>query len=165
MSISRGQTTSAAIEDYKRTLVSKLVSSDEIIQVMGNTDIEENDEAAYKYIFPYFHIPDTIESAHSYICMRANMTGVSYKNDSVCNYSLIIWVIVNQEIMRMEGVGGSTRMDYLSSLIEQELSNSEAFGAGKLKIISNTADDVDMKHRCRKLVFITSDNSFDGDCG
>ena len=54
-------------------------------------------------------------------------------------------------------------MDYLSSLIEQELSNSEAFGAGKLKIISNTEDDVDMKNKIdiQKLVPFVSEECMD----
>ena len=67
-------TTSELITDYKNKLALKLVNTDGLVEAMGNDDIEEPDEAIYTYIFPYFHIPDTIEAAHSYICFKVNMT-------------------------------------------------------------------------------------------
>lgn len=158
-------TTSKIIQDFKNTTILKLVGSDELITSMGNGDVKVNDDAVYKYIFPYFHVPYTIEAAHSYICMKVNMTGVSNRNDLIGNFSIIIWVIVNQEIMKMEGVGGATRMDYISDMVEGILNGSEAFGTKRLKLQSNSENDLDSKHRCRVLTFTTSDISEDLGCG
>lgn len=92
---------------------------------MGNDDIEEPDEAIYTYIFPYFHIPDTIEAAHSYICFKVNMTDRSNINDWYENFTLTVWVIVNQALMKMpSGYGGATRVDYLSDIVEKQLHGS-----------------------------------------
>lgn len=66
-------TTSELITDYKNKLALKLVNTEGLVEAMGNDDIEEPDEAIYTYIFPYFHIPDTIEAAHSYICFKVNI--------------------------------------------------------------------------------------------
>ena len=150
-------TTSEAVQRFKKIAIEKLIASDNLIVSMANEDITENNEAVYKYIFPYFYIPDIIESAHSYICMRVTMPSVNEKNDFFGDFYLTVWVIVHQDIMRMEGVGGATRMDYLSGLVEQQLVGSRSFGTKELQIIKNEETDVDMRHRARVLTFITSD--------
>lgn len=150
-------TTSEAVQRFKKIAIEKLIASDNLIVSMANEDITENNEAVYKYIFPYFYIPDIIESAHSYICMRVTMPTVNEKNDFFGDFYLTVWVIVHQDIMRMEGVGGATRMDYLSGLVEQQLVGSRSFGTKELQIIKNEETDVDMRHRARVLTFITSD--------
>lgn len=152
-------TSSANIIKCKNEAVAKLVASDEVIKAMGNDDIEENDEAIYKYIFPYFYIPYTIEGSHSYICVKVIMTGRQSENDLFGNYSVIIWVIVNQSLMQMDGVGGATRLDHLADMVETIFAGSEAFGTKRLQIIGNTEDDLDTRHRARKLTFTTTNIS------
>lgn len=158
-------TTSGSIKDFKKELMYKLVSSDAVIKAMGNDDIECNDEAVYKYIFPYFYIPYTIEEAHSYICMKVNMNNLANANEYIGNFSIIVWVISNQEIMKVEGIGGATRIDHMADLVEEILNGSEAFGIKRLQITSNTEEDLDMRHRCRKLVFSANDFSQQIGCG
>lgn len=150
-------TTSEAIQHVKKVAVEKLISSDELIISMANTDIEDNNDAIYHYVFPYFYIPQIIESAHSYICMRATMPHVNQQNDFFGDFYLTIWVIVHQDIMYMEGVGGATRMDYLAGLVERQLIGDRSFGTRELQIISSEETDVDSKHRARILTFKTSD--------
>lgn len=152
-------TSSANIIKCKNEAVAKLVASDEVIEAMGNDDIEENDEAMYKYIFPYLYIPYTIEESHSYICMKVIMTGRQSVNDLFGNYSVIIWVIVNQSLMQMDGVGGATRLDHLADMVETIFAGSEAFGTKRLQLVSNTEDDLDTRHRARKLTFTTTNIS------
>ena len=150
-------TTSELITDYKNKLALKLVNTDGLVEAMGNDDIEEPDEAIYTYIFPYFHIPDTIEAAHSYICFKVNMTDRSNVNDWYENFTLTVWVIVNQALMKMKGHGGATRVDYLSGLVEKELHGSTIFGIKQLKITSNIEDNMDLHHRVRIMTFKTQD--------
>lgn len=152
-------TSSANIIKCKNEAVAKLVASDKVIKAMGNDDIEENDEAMYKYIFPYLYIPYTIEGSHSYICMKVIMTGRQSVNDLFGNYSVIIWVIVNQSLMQMDGVGGATRLDHLADMVETIFAGSEAFGTKRLQLVSNTEDDLDTRHRARKLTFTTTNIS------
>lgn len=128
-------TTSELITDYKNKLALKLVNTDGLVEAMGNDDIEEPDEAIYTYIFPYFHIPDTIEAAHSYICFKVNMTDRSNVNDWYENFTLTVWVIVNQALMKMKGHGGATRVDYLSGLVEKELHGSTILESNSLNHI------------------------------
>lgn len=150
-------TTSEAIQKFKRVAIEKIIANNELISSMANTDIVENNDAVYRYIFPYFYIPPIIESAHSYICMRSNMPQVNEKNDFFGDFYLIVWVIVHQDIMHMDGVGGATRMDYLSGLVESQLVGERSFGTKELQIISNEEIDLDLKHRARVLTFKTSD--------
>lgn len=158
-------TNSQAITDFKNATIAKLIGSDELMRAMGNDDIEANDEAVYRYIFPFFYIPYTIEEAHSYICMRVNMTGLNELNDSFGKFSLKIWVITHQDIMKISGVGGATRVDYMGNLIEGLLNGSDAFGTQRLRLVTNTEDSVDMRHRCRILTFTTQDFSAPWECG
>ena len=151
-------TTSELITDYKNKLALKLVNTEGLVEAMGNDDIEEPDEAIYTYIFPYFHIPETIEAAHSYICFKVNMTDRSNVNDWYENFTLTVWVIVNQALMKMpSGYGGATRVDYLSSVVEKQLHGSTIFGIKQLKITSNIEDNMDLHHRVRIMTFKTQD--------
>ena len=126
-------TTSELITEYKNKLALKLVNTDGLVEAMGNDDIEEPDEAIYTYIFPYFHIPDTIEAAHSYICFKVNMTDRSNVNDWYENFTLTVWVIVNQALMKMNGHGGATRVDYLSGLVEKNYTAVQFLESNSLK--------------------------------
>lgn len=157
-------TNSEVISDFKKTTIRKLVSNDEIIASMGNTDVISNDDAVYKYIFPYFYIPYTIEEAHSYICMKVNMTGLNTRNDSFGKFSIIIWVISHQDIMRMTGVGGATRVDHVANLVESMLNGSDAFGTQRLRLVTNTEDSLDLKHRCRVMTFTTQEYTDTMEC-
>ena len=151
-------TTSEIITEYKNKLALKLVNTDGLVDAMGHDDIEEPDEAIYTYIFPYFHVPETIEAAHSYICFKVNMTDRSNVNDFMENFTLTVWVIVNQALMKMpSGYGGATRVDYLSSVVEKTLHGSEIFGVKQLKITSNIEDNMDLHHRVRIMTFKTQD--------
>ena len=151
-------TTSELITDYKNKLALKLVNTEGLVEAMGNDDIEEPDEAIYTYIFPYFHIPGTIEAAHSYICFKVNMTDRSNINDWYENFTLTVWVIVNQALMKMpSGYGGATRVDYLSGIVEKQLHGSTIFGIKQLKITSNVEDNMDLHHRVRIMTFKTQD--------
>lgn len=110
-------TTSELITDYKNKLALKLVNTEGLVDAMGNDDIEEPDEAIYTYIFPYFHIPDTIEAAHSYICFKVNMTDRSNVNDWYENFTLTVWVIVNQTSLD-KGTQRKTTENELPSLTQ-----------------------------------------------
>lgn len=148
---------SSAIIEYKNLIVKKLIGNKDFIAAMGNPDINESDEAVYKYIFPYFYIPGTIESAHSYICIKVDMLSTAGDTELLGEFRVRIWAIVHQDIMKMNGVGGATRMDYLAQLVDKMFNGSEAFGVGKLRLTSNLEDDLDMVHRCRELTFLTKD--------
>lgn len=149
-------TTNKTIATYKNKLALKMISVDGLVDAMGNDDIEEPDEALYTYIFPYFHVPETIESAHSYILFKIEMIGPSTVNSYIDNYVLTIWVVVNQKLMKMDG-SGMTRAEYLADLIEEELNFSDFFGTRQLKLVSNTEGNMDLQHRMRTLIFKTQD--------
>lgn len=149
-------TTNHTIATYKNKLALKLISIDGLVSAMGNLDIDEPDEALYTYIFPYFHVPETIESAHSYILFKIEMIGPSSENSYIDNYVLTVWVVVNQKLMKMD-FGGMTRAEYLSDLIEKELNFSEFFGTRQLKLVSNTEGNMDLQHRMRTMIFKTQD--------
>lgn len=118
-------TTSELITDYKNKLALKLVNTEGLVEAMGNDDIEEPDEAIYTYIFPIFISLTRLKQRHSYICFKVNMTDRSNINDWYENFTLTVWVIVNQALMKMpSGYGGATRVDYLSGIVEKQLHGS-----------------------------------------
>ena len=141
---------------FKNKVMSTLISNDKFVPYMGNEDIGENDEAIYQYIFPYYHIPDTIQEAHSFVCMKVSSVP-SGRNELQDIFTLQLWIIVNQSLMKVSGVGGATRLDYLDSLAREMLDHKDGFGIKELRLVKDDETDMDEKHRARRLVFTTAD--------
>ena len=152
------------IKRYKRKLISTIINkSPELISLIDDNYVKDGecvntDELIYKYIFPYYHIPETEFDANSYIIMKVN--GLGKYNDIYGTVEVYICVISHQSIMRVDN-GDGTRIDMMGELIEELFDGRDDFGFGELELRSNIEGDIDNKHRCRVLRFVVKDFNSD----
>jgi len=154
------------IGETKKKVITDIVNDPEIMNAMGNTLEGSYDEAIYKYIFPYYHVNNTIEEVHSYICMQMDMVDPNrtVTNPLMRQYVLTVYVVVHQGLMKISGTGGEDRLDYLADLVEKKFDKREDFGIGEFEIVENQENSLDANHRLRILTFLTKRIS-DDICG
>ena len=141
-----------AISDWKNKAIELVISQDEIMELLDMDEVEA-DDPMYARIFPYNHIPQTIEETKVYITFTVNIPKITFNN--VRAYPrLTVRVIAHQERMKLNMAGVSaTRIDYIAKLIVNLLTKND-FGYGKLKLATNYEDLYNYIFHYRELVFI-----------
>ena len=150
---------SKCIREWKNKIVSELSQDDEIINALGLNDDESPDDLVWKRIFPHYFVEKTESEVKTYLLVeidipeRRTRYGSSDSNIWV-HPTIVFYVLTHQEDMHMNMVGESgTRMDYLAELIEDKYEGRQDFGAGTLRLKSDTAGSVNTTYRFRQLVF------------
>lgn len=141
-----------AISDWKNKAIELVISQDEIMELLDMDEVEA-DDPMYARIFPYNHIPQTIEETKVYITFTVNIPKITL--NKVWAYPrLTVRVIAHQERMKLNMAGVSaTRIDYIAKLIVNLLTKND-FGYGKLKLATNYEDLYNYIFHYRELVFI-----------
>lgn len=126
------------IGDYKNTLLSTLVSSDEICELLFHKNPYTEDDVTnliYTQIFPYLYKDETQAEVKTYICMEVDVSEIP--TNTVKNMKLILWVYSHKDDMEYskEDYSG-TKVDILADMIERKLRSSDEFGIGKLQLQS-----------------------------
>lgn len=142
------------IIEYKQQIFSDIVNNDELIKALAPTDIVENDDVMYKYVFPYTYIPDTIQEANCYITFSLDVPRVSTANYFFKEVVLQFTIICHQSKMKTEY--GATRTDYIAHIIEKMFNGSKKYG-DSLELVSSVEGHMDRSHRTRVLRFATND--------
>lgn len=160
---------SKCIRSFKNKIMSELSQDDDIINALGLNPDESEDDLVWNRLYPHYWIPTTETDVKSYILVeidipeRRSRYG-SNDNNIWVHPTIIFYVLVHQEDMRMNMVGESgTRMDYLAELIENKYEGRQDFGVGNLQLKSDTAGSVNTTYRFRQLVFEAVD--VNGVCG
>lgn len=160
---------SKCIRSFKDKIMSELSQDDDIINALGLNPDESEDDLVWNRLYPHYWIPTTETDVKSYILVeidipeRRSRYG-SNDNNIWVHPTIIFYVLVHQEDMRMNMVGESgTRMDYLAELIENKYEGRQDFGVGNLQLKSDTAGSVNTTYRFRQLVFEAVD--VNGVCG
>jgi len=141
--------------NYKNTLMKDLLTTDDIVTLIAAENISDPGELAYKQIFPYEFVPDTVEAADTYICYDVD---VSKSMDSLYYLPTIsIWVFTHKSLMRLPE--GGVRVDCLCSKICEKLNGSLWYGLGELELYSvkRFAPMTDYQGKC--MVFHTKEFS------
>ena len=142
------------IAKYKNDVILELINNEQIVNAIN---APEEDNLIYTHIFPYQYVPDTQTVATTYITMTVDIPRVSPNNTWVYP-RLTLYIICHQEAMELHLAGiNSTRIDYLSSLIDTLFNNSFILGYGQLQLVSNIESSISATHRYRKMVFDTID--------
>lgn len=141
-----------AISDWKNKAIELVISQDEIMKLLDMDEVEA-DDPMYTRIFPYNHIPQTIEETKVYITFTVNIPKITF--NKVWAYPrLTVRVIAHQERMKLNMAGVSaTRIDYIAKLIVNLFTKND-FGYGKLKLATNYEDLYNYIFHYRELVFI-----------
>ena len=150
------------ITRYKRKLVTSIVTSPELIELVNDDYVEDgecvnSDDLIYQQIFPYYFIPETQTKARSYVIMKVN--GLGIKNKIYNKAEVYICVVSHQEVMQAKG--GGTRIDLMGEVVEELFNGRDDFGFGEMELISNIESEINTTHRCRILRFMVEDFNAD----
>lgn len=140
------------ISEWKNKAIALVLEQDEIIDLLEMNE-EETDDPMYTRIFPYNHIPQTIEETKVYITFTVNVPKITF-NKIWAYPRLTVRVIAHQERMKLDLAGVSaTRIDYIAKLIVNLLTKQD-FGFGKLQLATNYEDLYNFVFHYRELVFV-----------
>lgn len=140
------------ISEWKNKAIALVLEQDEIIDLLEMSD-EEADDPMYTRIFPYNHIPQTIEETKVYITFTVTVPKITF-NKIWAYPRLTVRVIAHQERMKLNLAGiSATRIDYIAKLIVNLLTK-EDFGFGKLQLATNYEDLYNFIFHYRELVFV-----------
>lgn len=121
--------------DYKNRLMYDLLTNKDIVELIDPT-IKNIDDAyerlAYKRVFPYDYVPETIEDAGTYICFEVDVQKVI--NKTFLNPTIYIWLFTHKSQLRMKE--GGVRTDLLCAAISEAINGSKYYGLGELDLYS-----------------------------
>ena len=119
--------------DYKNQLMSDLLTNDEILKLLEDSDVVMRPEDfPYRRVFPYQFVPETVEEGKTFICFDVDVQRVSEK--TYLNPVLYIWVITHKSIMRLPE--GGVRVDKICNEICKAINGSREYGLGELNLYS-----------------------------
>lgn len=144
---------------YKNRLVSAILNSNNIIQLLLNKDTysdEEVDDLMYTQIFPYLYVDGTQIEVLSYICLEVNVPRIP--TTTIKDIQIIIWAYCHKDCMKYSKKGFlGTRTDILADMVERELRDSDRFGIGKLRLTSVSHFFPNNKYYGREMRFTIPD--------
>lgn len=144
--------------------MSDIVNSEEIVDALRepNITIDNADELINLCVFDYNRIPDIQETARNFITIQVNVPRIE-KGNIWRETIVVIRIISHIDKMELGGGKGNTT-DYISSQLDELLSEREDFGYGRMLITSNVEGAISEKWLARTLTF-TSTNSNISFCG
>lgn len=121
--------------DYKNRLMEDLVTNPEIVKLLKNDCVppENPKDLIYTQIFPYEYVPDTIDTANTFICYDVDISGVS--NKTFLQPTIYLWTFTHRKLLRLPDNNG-IRVDKLCSEIAKTLNGSRYYGLGELELSS-----------------------------
>ena len=119
--------------DYKNKLMEDLLTSQEVVSLLNEKILMQNaDELAYKQVFPYEYIPETVQEGKTFICFDVDILE-SY-NKTFLLPVLYIWVFTHKSLLRLPE--GGVRTDKLCSEICKLINGSKKYSLGELNLYS-----------------------------
>lgn len=119
--------------DYKNRMMKDLLTNTEIVRLIDESvSIENAKDLAYKKVFPYEYIPDTIEEAGTYICFDVDVQKATSKTFLLP--TIYVWIISHKSKLRL--IEGGVRTDQLASAIAEAINGSRFYGLGELDLYS-----------------------------
>lgn len=141
--------------EYKNELMRNFCNSKAILELL--TDDEDspvpNHKMAYKQIFPFEYIPDTVDHSKTFICYDVDILDV--ENQTYLYPVIYIWIFTHKSKLRLPQ--GGIRLDSLAIEINKELNGSRRFGLGELNLkrVDRFVPIDDYQGRC--LVYYAKD--------
>lgn len=113
------------IQEYKNTIIKKLISLPNIVSAIDSTKIDTPDELIWRNIFPTYKNPNTLVEKMTFITLEM------YPSESgkTCNEIIIeISIFTDADIQRTEN--GYVRTDYIRSEISEAFDENTLEGVG-----------------------------------
>lgn len=120
--------------DYKNQLMKDLLTNETICELLRDeeTGSTATEELAYRRVFPYDYVPETVEYGGTYICFDVDIQSVTSKT-YLCPV-IYIWVFAHKSKMRLPE--GGVRTDKLCCEISKVINGSRFYGLGELNLYS-----------------------------
>lgn len=118
-----------------KALLMKYFCTDEVIgkYILNVDETLSGKELMYRKIFPYPYVPETSESAQTFICFEVNVPLVyRYVTKKL---EILVYVFTAHGLMRLPDSGGM-RVDVISSAVDKILNGCKEFGLGGVKLVS-----------------------------
>lgn len=120
--------------DYKNELMKALCCNDRVVHLV--TDSEKapvpNYDLAYRQIYPYEFVPETVDDGKTFICFDVDIAEVEDKTFYLP--VVYVWIFTHKSKIRLSE--GGIRTDQLALEINKELNGSRYFGLGELDLYS-----------------------------
>ncbi len=156
---------------YKQQIMSLIINNEKIFELIDNpnVDFETSEKLIGKNVFNFIRLPEAPEEEKTYICIEVDIPDIRntyynkmFKNKMFKEVIVTIYIITAERLMPTKY--GGTRTDLISAELDTMLNNYQGIGFDKIKCISNVANGIGVKHRCRIMTFTTED-LIDGMCG
>ena len=141
--------------DYKNQLMNDLLTDDTILHLLSDDagDDLKAEDLIYKKVFPYEYVPDTVETAGTFICCEVDITETDGK--TFLRPTVYLWVFTHRSKVRLKE--GGIRVDKLSSRITKLLNGSRMYGLGEMNLSSVRRFSPIANYQGRALTFKTRD--------
>lgn len=142
---------------YKQQIMSMFINNDEIIHLIDAKDCENTEELINENIFYFLRVPEAPEEEKTYICIEVDIPNTSsVYNNLMRELVITIYIITHENLM---ATPSGTRTDLLSAEIDKLLSSQRIIGKTKMELLTNTANGIGVKHRCRIMTFTVQDTA------
>ena len=135
-----------------------LCTNKSIVSLVTNEDNHSvpAHDLAYKYIYPYEWLPDTIDTGHTFICFDVDI--IEVPNRTMLVPYLYIWVFTHKSLLRLRE--GGARLDLIANEIDNELNGNRLFGLGQLQLNQVTRFVPISNYQGRMLTYRTRDFNY-----
>ena len=119
--------------DYKNQLMHDLLTNENIVHLLDDSiQLEDAGQLAYKQVFPFEYVPETIQEADTYICFDVDV--LESLERPLLLPILYIWVFSHKSKLRLPE--GGVRPDAICSEICKEINGSYNYCLGELNLYS-----------------------------
>ena len=120
--------------DYKNQLMEDLLTTESIVKLIDDSiDLKDAASLAYKNVFPFEYIPDTVEHGDTFVCFDVDVSKAS--NKTYLLPTIYVWVFAHKSKLRLPN-GEGVRTDKLCSEICKKINGSRRYGLGELDLYS-----------------------------
>lgn len=121
--------------DYKNQLMKDILTTDSIVKLIDDTvgtGVSAADALAYKRVFPYEYIPETVQEGVTYVCFDVDIQESLKK--PYYSPTIYVWVFTHRSKLRL--AEGGVRTDKLCAEICKKINGSMYYGLGELSLYS-----------------------------
>lgn len=139
---------------YKNKLMEDILTTPSIVDLISpGIKPEKIHDLAYRQVFPYEFVPDTVEQGNTFICFDVDIQ--KSVNKTYLLPTLYVWVFTHKSLLRLPE--GGVRTDRLCSEICKKINGSKEYGLGDLDLYSvkRFAPMTDYQGKC--LTFYATD--------
>ena len=143
------------ITRYKQQIMSMFINNDEIVRLIDNKEVENTEDLINENIYYFLRVPEAPEEEKTYICIEVDISDAQATYNKLMRELVITIYIITHERLMPTPLG--TRTDLISAEIDKILTSQDVIGKSKMELLSNNANGIGVKHRCRIMTFTVQD--------